>query len=224
MMRPILRHVSAGIGMGRTGRARSAAPRSPAADAAGFSFSGCFRPGRCFAAAREFPPSPRGLRAGTRYAPSRSRLPAAGVSGANPSVFPARARVRSVAAAGTNVSFFSVVVSARRGAGCSSYSPPQSLRGPAVCGRIALPHPGPGSALAFCQTRKPSRGGRLCTRSPLQVPFPGLFRLFALYVARLLPFSLLNLRSGLNLRRLSRRRLLARSCQGSLQDRRSAAR
>ena len=71
---------------------------------------------------------------------------------------------------------FFAVVSARRGAGCSSYSPPQSLRGPAVCGRIALPHPGPGSALAFCQTRKPSRGGRLCARRPLQVPFPGLFR------------------------------------------------
>ena len=177
MTRPILRHVFVVTGTERTGRARSAPPRSPAADVAGFSFSGCFRPGRCFAAAREFPPSPRGLVSGTRYAPSRFRLPAAGVSGASPSVFPARARVRSVAAAGINIFSFSVDVFARRGAGCSSYSPPQSLRGPAVCGRIALPHPGPGSALAFCQTRKPSRGGRLCARSPLQVPFPGLFRL-----------------------------------------------
>ena len=105
-----------------------------------------------------------------------STSPLPGSPGQAPPYSRQRARVRDGAAAGINIFSFSVVVSARRGAGCSSYSPPQSLRGLAVCGRIALPHPGPGSALAFCQTRKPSRGGRLCACRPLQVPFPGLFR------------------------------------------------
>ena len=176
MMLPIQQHVYAGIGTGRTGRARSAPPRSPAADAAG-----CVIPAISGRAAASLPlASFRPAHAARLPAPVMRRpgsaCPPPGSPGQAPPYSRQRARVRSVAAAGINIFSFSVVVSARRGAGCSSYSPPQSLRGPAVCGRIALPHPGPGSALAFCQTRKPSRGGRLCARRPLQVPFPGLYR------------------------------------------------
>ena len=176
MMLPIQQHVYAGIGTGRTGRARSAPPRSPAADAAG-----CVIPAISGRAAASLPlasflpahvacvPAPVMRRPG-------SACPLPGSPGQAP---PYSRRGRgpgpSQRRALTFLLFFAVV-SARRGAGCSSYSPPQSLRSPAGCGRIALPHPRPGSALAFCQTRKLSRGGRLCARSPLQVPFPGLFR------------------------------------------------
>ena len=61
---------------------------------------------------------------------------------------------------------------AGRGAGCFLVCPPQSLRAPAVCGRIALPHPGSVPHWHSAK-RGPGPGGRLCARSLLLVPFPG---------------------------------------------------
>ena len=111
MMRRIQLHAFVGIGTKRTGRARSAAPRSPVAVASFAIFMVVSGLCRCFAAARELLPSPRsGYRHPLRAVPSPACLPPVS-PGQAPPYFRRRARGRFVAAAAANSLFgFSVAI------------------------------------------------------------------------------------------------------------------